>query len=145
MSDCGRANWRQTTAARHVHSPVVAKSSRLKENSRCLRHGLGLGWNLAPPTSCCCSHLLASIHLFAVPVAVTRIRVHADQGAAGVGLVSRRNCQGGESCRWGGGGGIRGLIRTFVWNACKGSGGHAQLPVMELRTSLEKEASTELP
>lgn len=53
-------------------------------------------------------HLLTSVHLLAIAVAVARIGVDADQGAAGVCLVARRNRQGWENWRGGGaGGGVR--------------------------------------
>lgn len=42
-------------------------------------------------------HLLTSIHLLTVPVTVAGVGVHTDQGTAGVGLITRRNCQGWES------------------------------------------------
>lgn len=45
-------------------------------------------------------HLLTSVHLLTVSVTVAGVGVHTDQGTAGVGLITCRNCQGWES--WGG-------------------------------------------
>lgn len=120
----------------------VLITSSFDEKSSSLQHVVAFRPHLPSHPSYFYSHLLASIHLFAVPVTVTRVWIHADQRATRVRLVSWRNCQGGESCRWGC---TKPLIRTFISNACRGIAGHTQLPVMELRTSLEKEASTELP
>lgn len=99
-------------------------------------------------------YLLTSIHLLAIPVAVARVGVDADQGAAGVRLVARRNRQGGENWQGGAGGGVRRVNiapRTFSLSRAGGRRGdegnkaNAGPPVMELRTSLEKDVSTELP
>lgn len=137
MSDCGRAN------CQHTHSSITFTiySSQTVWPSISIaspQHAVGPRPH-APPNR---PHLLASVHLFAVPVTVAQVGIHANQRAAGVCLVPRGNCQGGESCRWGC---VKQLTHTLISGTCKGHTRHTQLPVMELRTSLEKEASTELP
>lgn len=100
-------------------------------------------------------YLLTSVHLLAIPVAVARIGVDADQGAAGVRLVARRNRQGRENWRRGAGGGVRrfnitpsrpfSLCGAGLTTADSGAETSAGPPVMELSTSLENDVSTELP
>lgn len=93
-------------------------------------------------------HLLTSVHFLTVPVAVARVGVHADQRTPRVGLVTRGNCQGGEG--WLGGGGDSVTMSLFTpfhnhtRNTYTATPKHV-IPVMEFRTSLEKDASTELP
>lgn len=102
-------------------------------------------------------HLFTSVHLLAIAVAVARIGVDADQGAAGVRLVARRNRQGRENWQ-----GVQEeasddsilLLALFFFfffqsqtDSCAGNKTHAvpTVPVMELRTSLEKDVSTDWP
>lgn len=104
-------------------------------------------------------HLLTSVHLLAIAVAVARIGVDADQGAAGVRLVARRNRQGRENWQ-----GVQEeasddsilLLALFFFSFSPepdwrppDAGNKTQagptVPVMELRTSLEKDVSTEFP
>lgn len=109
---------------------------------------IGDGWLLTR-----FSHLLTSVHLLTVPVTVARVGVHADQRTTRVGLVTRRNSQRWEGW-WEGGGGVSVFTQTHLYFVSRdrqtatqkhNTHTHTNTPVMELSTSLEKEASTELP